>query len=206
MAETKNIKITSDEEEGYSKESQFSDSSASLDAEAIEEIEPDEDLEVEFEAKLESAKQEAKENYDRLLRVSAEFENYKKRTAREQTDLKKYANEALIKDLLSVVDNLERAIDSAANESKDISNFLEGVKMTHQEVLKILKKYHVNPIESVGNQFDPCYHQAVMQTDTSDYPANTIIQELQKGYLIHDRLLRPAMVVVSKSPDTVDKA
>lgn len=206
MAEIKNIKVTSDAEENHSKKSQFSDSSASLDAEAIEEIEPDEDLEVEFETELESVKQEAKENYDRLLRVSAEFDNYKKRAARQQSDLKKYANEALAKDLLSVVDNLERAIDSAANESKDISNFLEGVKMTHQEILKVLKKYHVSPIETVGNQFDPCYHQAVMQTETDEYPANTIIQELQKGYLIHDRLLRPAMVVVSKSPDTADKA
>lgn len=206
MAETKNIKIRTDAGEPNLKKSQSSDSSASLDAEIIEEIDPDEDLEVDFEAELQSAKQEAKDNYDRLLRVSAEFENFKKRVTREQAELKKYANEALIKDLLSVVDNLERAIDSAANESKDISNFLEGVKMTHQEILKILKKYHVTPIEAIGNQFDPCYHQAVTQNKTSEFPANTVIQELQRGYLIHDRLLRPAMVVVSKSPDTVDKA
>jgi molecular chaperone GrpE len=198
MSETKSIKIETDGEEKDIKTSQLQNEEGNLDIESIEEVEND------YEAVIESAKQEAKEHYDRLLRVSAEFENYKKRTAREQTEFKKYANEALIKDLLQVVDNLERAIASASSGSKDVSTFLEGVEMTLQEILKILKKYHVGPIEAVGNPFDPSYHQAVMQTESSEYPANTIIEELQKGYLIYDRLLRPAMVVVSKSPNTTD--
>ncbi len=205
MSETKSIKIESDEKENQKGASQKVGQEDEFDLEPIEEIVPDEDLESEYANQLESAKQEARDNYDRLLRVSAEFENFKKRASKEQAEFKKYANEALIKDLLSVVDNLERAVSAAANESKDVSSFLEGVELTLQEILKILNKYHVNPIEAVGNPFDPSYHQAVMQTETSDYPANTIIQELQKGYLIHDRLLRPAMVVVSKSPKTAAK-
>lgn len=206
MAETKSIKIESDGEDNNSRESQVSNGDGEFETEPIEEIEEIEEIGIDYEAELEAAKKEAKENYDRVLRISAEFENYKKRTAREQIEFKKYSNEALIKDLLSVVDNLERAVASAENESQDVSTFLEGVELTCQDILKILKKYHVNPIEAIGNPFDPSYHQAVMQTETSDHPANTVIQELQKGYLIYDRLLRPAMVAVSKSPNTADKA
>lgn len=210
MAETKSIKIESNEEENHSKTSQLHDKKGDFDAEPNEEIEPDTEVkpDVEFEmdhkAELESIRKEAKGNYDRLLRVSAEFENYKKRTTKEQIEFKKFANETLIKDFLSVVDNLERAIASAAKESEEVSTFLEGVELTLQEILKILKKYHVTPIEAISNPFDPCFHQAVMQTESSDYPANTVIEELQKGYLIHDRLLRPAMVVVSKSPSPAE--
>jgi len=208
MAETKSIKIETNEEENHSKASLSNNIVDSLDTEPNEEIEPNAENkpEIDYEAELESARNEAKENYDRLLRVSAEFENYKKRTTREQTEFRKYANEALIKDLLSVVDNLERAIVSVASESEEISTFLEGVELTLQEILKILKKYHVNSIDAIGNPFDPCFHQAVMQTESKDYPANTVIEELQKGYMIFDRLLRPAMVVVSKSPSTAEKS
>jgi molecular chaperone GrpE len=212
MAETKSIKIDLDEEENNSRTSQLQNGENDFDNEPNhEEINSDAghkpalEVEIDYEAELESAQKEAKENYDRLLRVSAEFENYKKRTTREQTEFRKYANEALIKDLLSVVDNLERAIVSVPSESEEVTTFLKGVELTLQEILKILRKHNVSPIEAIGNPFDPCFHQAVMQTESTAYPVNTVIEELQKGYLIFDRLLRPAMVVVSKSPSTADE-
>jgi molecular chaperone GrpE len=205
MSETKNMKVESgaEAEENRLKNSPVQDEVDEVDDSAIE---PVEDVEIDYEAALESANQEAKENYNRLLRALAEFENYKKRTAREQVEYQKYANEALIKDLLPVVDNLERAVSLAVNESKDVSTFIEGVELTLQGILKIFKKYHVTPIDAVGNPFDPSYHQAVMQLESSDHPVNTIVQELQKGYLIHDRLLRPAMVAVSKSTNTAEES
>lgn len=147
-----------------------------------------------------SAKAEAAEIYDRLLRHSAEFENYKKRVQRQMEDHKKYANEELIKDLLTVVDNLERALN-AAGERKAESDacMAEGIEMTLNEILKILKKHDVTPVEAVGKPFDPTYHEAIMQEETDEHPENTVIGEMQKGYLLHDRLIRPAMVVVSKA-------
>jgi len=128
--------------------------------------------------------------------LSAEFENYKKRLSRERDEFRKFANEALIKEILSVVDNLERAIESAENESEN-NCVVEGVDMTHKEILKVLEKFNAKPIKAFGETFDPNFHQAVMNEETDEYIENTVIRELQKGYMLHDRLLRPAMVVVS---------
>jgi molecular chaperone GrpE len=147
--------------------------------------------------KLKLKEQEARENYDRLLRVSAEFDNYKKRASREMEEFRKYSNQSLIKEMLSVVDNLELAMNSA-NGHKDIDKgLLDGLAMTHKEIIKVFEKFKVKPISAMGQPFDPTYHEAVMQEQTDEFPANTVINELQKGYLIHDRLLRPAMVVVA---------
>ncbi|MBT3312667.1 MAG: nucleotide exchange factor GrpE [Desulfobacterales bacterium] len=154
--------------------------------------EPEKDIEDE----LEAAKNDAKESYDRFIRLSAEFENYKKRLSRERDEFRKFANEALIKEILSVVDNLERAIESAENESEN-NCVVEGVDMTHKEILKVLEKFNAKPIKAFGETFDPNFHQAVMNEETDEYIENTVIRELQKGYMLHDRLLRPAMVVVS---------
>jgi molecular chaperone GrpE len=154
---------------------------------------------VDYETELDAARLEAQQHYDRLLRVSAEFENYKKRTAKEITEFRKFANESLIKELLPVVDNLERAVQLSSSQSESMESFVEGVEMTLKEIRKIFARQKVMPIESIGQPFDPCFHQAVMQLETSEHPANTVVQELQKGYTIQDRLLRPAMVVVSKS-------
>jgi molecular chaperone GrpE len=151
-----------------------------------------------LEAKLEASEVATKEAHDRFLRVSADFENFKKRSAREMADFRKYANESLIRELLPVVDNLERAIASAIDNG-DSNSFLEGVDLTLKEILKVFDKFVVKPIEAVGKPFDPTFHQAVMQEETDDKPENTILGELQKGYTIHDRLLRPTMVVVSKA-------
>lgn len=153
----------------------------------------------EIEDPLGAAKQEAADYYDRLLRLSAEFENYKKRSSRELADFRKFANEQIFKDLLGVIDNLERALASAADQEGNAGSIAEGVELTLREILKILEKNGVTVIEAEGETFDPTYHQAVMQQETTDQPPNTVIQELQKGYLLHNRLLRPSMVAVSKA-------
>ncbi len=149
-------------------------------------------------ADLESAQEEAKQTYDRFLRVSAEFENYKKRSARETDEFKKYANESLINALLPVIDNLERAVNSSKENNCDNDSLVDGVVLILNEIIKVLEKSNVKPIESLGKAFDPNFHQAMMQKESDEHPDNTVLQELQKGYLIHNRLLRPAMVVVSK--------
>jgi len=152
----------------------------------------------EMEEKVESLKKEAAENHDRLLRVAAEFENYKKRAAREMNDFRKFANENFAKAMLPVIDSLDLAIESSSNDKHVDSSMVEGVNMTLKEILKVFEQFGVKRFESIGNTFDPSLHQAVMQEETKAYPDNTVSKELQKGYMIHDRLLRPAMVVVSK--------
>jgi molecular chaperone GrpE len=158
-----------------------------------------------LETQLEASQQEAKENYDRLLRVSAEFENYKKRTSRELEEYRKFANQSLIKEMLSVVDNLELAMNSTNGHKTIDQDLLQGLDMTHREILKVFEKFNVKPIEAKGQAFDPTFHEAVMQEETDEFDNNTVINELQKGYLIHDRLLRPAMVVVARSKVSKDK-
>lgn len=153
----------------------------------------------ELEEKLNSKEQEAQENYDRLLRVSAEFDNYKKRTAREMEESRKYSNQSLIREMLSVVDHLELAMNSTDGQKTIEKGLVEGLQMTHREILKVFEKFHVTQLSAMGQTFDPTFHEAVMQEETDDFPANTVVKELQKGYLIHDRLLRPSMVVVAKS-------
>ncbi len=150
------------------------------------------------EEKLGQAQADAAAAHDRFLRASAELENYKKRARREMAEFKRFANASLVKEILRVVDNLERAVESS-NGTNEKEQLAEGLDLTLKELLKIFKTFHVTPIESLGETFDPRYHQAMMQEETSDHPGNVVIRELQKGYMIHDRLLRPAMVVVSKS-------
>ena len=164
-------------------------------------IEADDPL-AELEAKLESAQQEAQEAHDRFLRVSADFENYKKRLTREMEDFRKYANESLIKLLLPVVDNLERALDSVIDNKPADDPIAAGVQLTLTEILKIFEKFHVKSIESLDKPFDPCFHQAVMQEEADNHPDKTVLKELQKGYLMHGKLIRPSMVVVSKKKES----
>ena len=148
---------------------------------------------------LQEAKEQARESFDRLLRVSAEFDNYKKRTAREMQDVIKYANEKILKELLTVVDNLERAIEAAGSDRTDEDPLVKGIHLTLGEVLKILERHKVKPVKALGEPFDPTYHQAMMQEAVENQAPNTVVREMQKGYVIHDRLLRPSMVVVSKA-------
>jgi molecular chaperone GrpE len=152
----------------------------------------------ELQNKLLEKTKEAEENYTRLLRLAADMENLKKRQEKERADLLQFANENLVKELLPVVDNLERAL-SAGRQSEASAPMLEGLEMVYQGFLKALEKFGVTPLQSVGQQFDPNFHNAVMQEEAPDLPDYQVIKELQKGYLMNQRLLRPAMVVVARS-------
>ncbi len=154
-----------------------------------------------LEERVESLKKEAAEKHDQLLRMAAEFENYKKRNMREMNDFRKFANESFAKAMLPVVDSLDLAVASASNDQQENNSVAEGVTMTLKELYKIFEQFGIKPIESIGKTFDPVFHQAMMQEETEAYPENTVSRELQKGYMIHDRLLRPAMVVVSKKKE-----
>lgn len=147
---------------------------------------------------IEKLQFELKAEKDKALRLSAEFENYKKRTSREISEFRKYANESVFKKLLTVMDNLERAIDSGAQQN-DQASILEGIQLTHKELIKLFEAFSIKPVEALGVPFDPTFHQAVTQQESDEHPDNSVLNELQKGYTLHDRLLRPSMVVVSKS-------
>jgi molecular chaperone GrpE len=156
-----------------------------------------------LEERLQTAETQAEENHDRLLRVMAEFENYKKRMDREMNDYRKFANESLIKEILPIVDSLAKALEvSGEQNEKALGSLREGVEMTLKGLLTGLEKFGVVPVESLEQPFDPNFHQAVMQEESAGHSDNTVVQELQKGYLIGDRLLRPAMVVVSKKTNS----
>jgi molecular chaperone GrpE len=153
---------------------------------------------------LELKKKEANENYDRYLRQVAELENFKKRSSREKNDAIRFANEALVKDLLPVVDNLERAIAHA----KDGGNgrpLVEGVEMVLKGFFDVLAKHGVVAISAVGQPFDPTRHEAMAHVESNTSDPNTVLTEHHKGYLLRDRLIRPALVSVAKTPKSQGK-
>ena len=200
MSEKKTIKIETDsKKEVKSKEIEPEEPTSD---ERI--INDEEDPVKTLAAKFEAKEKEAEETYDRLLRLSAEFENYKKRSAREIEEFRKFANQSLIKEMLSVVDNLELAMNSTNSHKAIDKDLLQGLEMTHSEILKVFEKFNVKPIDAKGQPFDPTFHEAVMQEETDDYAKNTVINEMQRGYMIHDRLLRPSMVVVAKPKNNRD--
>lgn len=135
---------------------------------------------------------------ERVLRMAAELDNFKKRHEREKAEFLKRANESMAKDLLPVIDNLERAL-VAANEAGQAS-IIEGLELVHRELMKTMERHGLEPVEALGKPFDPEQHEAVMQQEDPGVDDNTVINELQKGYVFQGRLLRPAMVVVSKRP------
>jgi molecular chaperone GrpE len=160
-----------------------------------------EDKEIEeLKKKLEEKEKEAKENYDRLLRTAADFENYKKRAAREKEDWTKFANEDLIRAILPFIDNLERAVNHA-QKIADTGVLVEGVQLTLQQLLQALNKFGLSSFKSVGKPFDPAMHEAMLVVETDKHEPNQVVEEFQKGYLLNDRLLRPATVSVSKPPE-----
>jgi molecular chaperone GrpE len=143
---------------------------------------------------------EAQENYDRYLRLAAELENIKKRQERETAELRLFANENLLKELLPVLDNLERAMEHG-RQYEAPEALMEGLNLVNQDFLKVLARFGVTPINSVGERFDPAYHHAVMEEEAPEVEDQTVLKELQKGYLLQNRLLRPAMVVVSRNTE-----
>jgi len=140
----------------------------------------------------------AKESGERLLRLQADFDNTRKRLEREKQDFVKFANEGIILELLNVLDDLERTVDLAQSKHQDLSAFLKGVEMILAHLYEMLKEYGVKPIEAEGKLFDPHYHEALMQAENKDVAEHTILEELQKGYLLNDRIIRTSKVKVSK--------
>jgi molecular chaperone GrpE len=147
---------------------------------------------------------EAKNNYDRFIRQVAELENFKKRTARERDDAIRFANESLIKDLLPVVDNLERAVAHASGGGNG-KPIVEGVEMVLKGLLDTMARHGVTQISAVGQPFDPSKHEAMAQVESDSHEPNVVIEELHKGYMLRDRLLRPALVSVAKASETREK-
>jgi molecular chaperone GrpE len=136
---------------------------------------------------------------DRWLRLQADFENFRRRAAKERLEVEQYGHQNLVKDLLTAVDNLERAIDHARRSGGgDLESLLQGVELVRKDLSTALTKHGVAAIDAVGRPFDPALHEAMAQAPDDSVAPNTVIEELQKGYLLRDRLLRPARVIVSR--------
>jgi molecular chaperone GrpE len=170
-------------------------------AEGIAEVAPEPDKFAELEAKLAAAEKEKKDNWDRYLRAAADLENLRKRQKREAEDAKFEAKGKVLKEMLPVVDNLERAIEHASKgEEIDpvLRPIVEGVQLVLRQFTTGFERLDVNTIEAMGQPFDPNLHEAISQQE-SDQPPGTVVQVLQRGYKSGDRLLRPALVVVAKA-------
>ncbi len=139
---------------------------------------------------------EAQDNYERYLRAVAELDNNKKRAAREKTDIIKYGKEDLIKDILPFLDSLDRALEHT--DSNDVKAFKDGIVLIQEQLLCCLKKHGVERIESAGADFDPNFHEALMQMDSANHQDNQVVSEMEKGYLLNGRLIRPSRVCVCK--------
>ena len=149
---------------------------------------------------LEKTQLELEETRDKLLRLAAEFENFKKRMARERGLALKYAEESIIKELLPAIDNLERALEQG-KETHNAEDLLAGVELTHKGLLTTLEKFEVASMDCVGAPFDPNHHEALAMEETDEMDPNSVLKEFQKGYTYKDRLIRPAKVVVSKKAE-----
>ncbi len=143
---------------------------------------------------------EAEENYDRLMRLGAELENYKKRIERERATLLEYAEENIMRALLPTIDNLDRAI-TQGQTGNNLAALLEGVEMTHRGLVSTLEKFGLKSMESIGQPFNPHFHEAMAMETSKEVEANRVLKEYEKGYLYKERLVRPAKVVVSKGVD-----
>lgn len=154
---------------------------------------------------LEALQQQKAQLEERLVRLQADFDNYRKRTLREKQEALSYGNELIVKDLLPVVDNLERAIEHAsASSGADFEGVLQGVELVRRELLAVLAKHGVEPIAAEAEVFDPNLHEALAQMEDEEVPTGHVARLLQKGYRLRDRLLRPARVMVSKGPAQPD--
>lgn len=150
---------------------------------------------------ISSANEEARKNWDLYLRERADLENARKRHQREREEAIRFANDRLLKEMIPVLDNLERAVDHADQGNDDNQGLLEGVNMTINQFRKALEDFGVKGINAIGAAFDPNLHQAMGQVESGEHAPNTVVSEFQKGYLLHDRLLRPSLVMVAKVPE-----
>ena len=151
----------------------------------------------EMKKKLEEKEKEANDYYDRLLRTSADFDNYKKRTAREKEELGRFANEDLIKGILPVLDSLDHAVDHSGTV-ENVQSLVEGLKMIVQQCHQALDRFGLSVVEARGKSFDPSVHEAMLVVETDQCEPNHVVEEFRKGYRLNGRLIRPATVSVSK--------
>ncbi|MFE0560289.1 nucleotide exchange factor GrpE [Paenibacillus sp. NPDC058910] len=147
-------------------------------------------------AELEKLQAEVLEHQQRTLRVQADFDNFRRRTQKEKEDLGKYASSKLITELLPVIDNFERALQ-ASEENPEFESFSKGVNMIFRQLESVLATEGLTAMKSVGEPFNPEYHQAIMQVESDEYEEGIVVEEVQKGYMLKDKVLRPAMVKVS---------
>jgi molecular chaperone GrpE len=144
-----------------------------------------------------------KESHEKMLRAVADLDNFKKRAQREKEEVQKFGAERLLKDLLPVIDNLDRALDHASRSS-DYESLRQGVAMTRKLFEDSLGRHGVKGFSSVGQPFDPHLHEAMQQVETADVPPNHVVSELAKGYMLNERLIRPALVAVAKAPERAE--
>lgn len=140
----------------------------------------------------------SKEMEDRFLRQQADFENIRKRLERDKQEFQKYAQEDVIVDLLGILDDLERSVEAAEKKQENFEAFLKGIEMILAHLYDLLKKKGVTPVEAKGKKFDPHMHEALMQTESDDHKDEEVIEELQKGYMLHDKVIRTAKVRVAR--------
>jgi molecular chaperone GrpE len=150
-------------------------------------------------AELQSCKDELMQMKDQYLRARADMENYRRRMQREKEETVKFANEGILKEILPVMDNLDRAIAHARAHEEQGSSLLDGIELIQRQMHKVLEKYHVAPIDALNCPFDSACHEAMGQCERDDCPPNTVVEEMQRGYMLNERLLRPSMVMVSKN-------
>ncbi len=149
--------------------------------------------------RLEEAEKKAEENWDQLVRAKAELENIRRRSERELENAHKYALEKFAQELLPVIDSMEMGVAAAQDENTDVSKLREGTEMTLKMFLNAIDKFGIKSVHPVNEEFNPEHHQAMSMVDSDEHEPNTVIDVMQKGYLLNDRLVRPAMVVVSSA-------
>jgi molecular chaperone GrpE len=150
-----------------------------------------------LEVELQEQRKQADEHYQRYLRTQADFDNFRRRSRLEKEDFAKYASAKLIEQLLPIVDNFERAL-SASHDVKDFDALMKGVDMIFRQLDQVLVQEGLSPMNAVGQPFNPEYHQAIMQVESEDHEEGIVLEEIQKGYILKDKVLRPAMVKVSQ--------
>ena len=176
----------------------MTDDLLSPDSDALS-LEPEEEIQRLRDA-LQAKSQEAEEHRERYLRGAAEFDNARKRAAREREDYTRYANESLLRELLPVLDNFSRALQAARSEP-GAAAVTAGVELIQRELLRVLEKFGVTPFDSVGQPFDPERHEAIARVPAVGQPEGTVVNETARGYMLNGRVLRPAMVTVATLPD-----
>jgi molecular chaperone GrpE len=171
-----------------------------MDDRTPQQTEPDSDSPRPLDAEVEDLRRQLEDRQDKLLRALAETENVRRRAQRDREEHLKYANESLIRDVIPVLDNLDRAL-AAARGSAGAATVVDGVELIQRELLRVLEKNGLTRFSAVGQPFDPTRHEAIARIVSTEQPPNTVVAETAPGYLLHGRLLRAAMVAVAAAPD-----